>query len=122
MRRAIAPRPAVVKLLDGWHTERVTLTLAELRSLALHRAVADKLSHDAALLALARTNLDAAAARGTTHPHYVEAWRRLLALPLDALLVKLVDESQEMRDLRQASPFAGVLTARERWKILDATR
>lgn len=102
--------------------ERVTLTLAELRSLALHRAVADKLRRDGSLLAIAQANLAAAAARGTTHPQYVEAWRRLLALPLELLLVKLIDESQEMRDLRQASPFAGVLTARERWKILDATR
>lgn len=73
--------------------------------------MADKLLRDGSLLALAETNLAAAKARGTTHPQYLEAWRRLLALPLEQLLVKLVDESQEMRDLRQ-SPFAGVLTAR----------
>ena len=99
------------------------LTLAELRSLALHRAVANKLAAEPlATLAIANANLANAIHRGTTHPTYANAWRVLLALPLAELLVKLIDESQEMRDLRQASPFAGVLTPRERWKILDATR
>jgi len=74
--------------LDGHRT-------AELRSLADHRLVAQKLRDDPELIARARAKLDAVLAD---------------AAPGSGA-------AQEARDHRQASPFAGALSARERWQL-----
>lgn len=42
--------------------------------------------------------------------------------PLDALAQFLEDEGDRSQELRQVSPFAGVLDARERWTILRSLR
>ena len=92
---------------------------AEMRSLAYHRRVAEKLSADASLLARASAKVDAALgeAGSALAPHYARGWRRLLDGPKADLLAFLVSDSQEARDYRQASPFAGALSARERWDL-----
>jgi hypothetical protein len=41
---------------------------------------------------------------------------------LDDLLRALVEPSQRMHELRQVSPSAGALTARQRWQILDEVK
>ena len=89
------------------------------RSLVLHRAIADKLRAHPALLAIARQNLDRwSAAQGRSQPYW-DAWRSLLDLPLEELLERMVEESEHMTAMRQATPFAGVLTPRERWAVYD---
>lgn len=95
---------------------------AELRSLAYHRRVAEKLSADPGLLERASAKVDAALgpARSALAPHYAHGWRRLLDGPKADLLAFLVSDGQEARDLRQASPFAGALSARERWDLWRA--
>jgi hypothetical protein len=77
------------------------------RSRALHIAVAERLQ------ARVRQWLDS----GTVAAHYAEAWRALLDLPLASLATALAEQSERMHDLRQVSPFAGVLDARTRWRI-----
>jgi hypothetical protein len=47
---------------------------------------------------------------------------RLLELPLPQLSAQLVDPSQRARDLRQATPFAGALDPRERWRLWKEVR
>lgn len=101
--------------------------LAEERSIALHRKVAEKLRDDPALLDRARARTEEWRAGGLVHGYYLEAWERWLALPVDALCRALVDPGERARALRQVSPFAGALSARERWAIhrsigADATR
>jgi hypothetical protein len=96
--------------------------LAEERSLAYHRRVAELLPTQPALLVTARQRAAQWAASGAHHAPYAREWLRLLALPLDQLLVSLVDPSQPARDLRQATPFAGALDARERWKLWKNVR
>lgn len=89
------------------------------RSLALHRAIADKLRGDPARLEIARDNLHRwSAAEGRSQPYW-DAWRGLLDLPLEELLERLVEESEHMTAMRQATPFAGVLTPHERWAVYD---
>ena len=44
---------------------------------------------------------------------YLDAWEQLLELPVDALAAAMTSTSQIARDLRQSSPFAGVLSDRE---------
>jgi hypothetical protein len=87
------------------------------RSLALHRAIADKLRADPSLLAVAYDNLDRwSQERGRAQP-YLDAWRKILDRPLEDVLALMVEESEKMTAMRQSNPFAGILTPRERWAI-----
>lgn len=87
------------------------------RSLAMHRAIADKLSADPGLLRIATANLDRWYPTSGASAPYLDTWRKLLDLPLEELLHLMVDQSERMTALRQSSPFAGVLTPHERWAI-----
>ena len=91
----------------------------EQRSLAFHRAVAEKLRARPELLAVALDNLDRWSNKGSRSQPYLDAWRTILAQPLDQILLLIADETERMRDLRQSSPFAGVLDPKERWHIYD---
>jgi hypothetical protein len=91
--------------------------LAEERSLAYHRRVAELLPANPMLLATARARAEAWAASGERHARYAEEWLQLLALPIDELRIRLIDPSQHARDLRQATPFAGAIDPRERWRL-----
>ena len=96
---------------------------AILRSLALHGAVRKALTRDSSRLERARARIASWLETGSVHPEYARAWRDLLAKPLTEICEALIERSDRMNDLRQASPFAGVLGARERWSILrGATR
>lgn len=53
---------------------------------------------------------------------YAEAWEAILRRPLEELIEFLVDPGERARQLRQASPFTGVLAPRERWAILRRLR
>ena len=88
------------------------------RSLALHEAVAAKLEADAQLVEIARANLQRWLST-SRNPALLE-WRRLLdTMPLPELLSLLRSRSDDAARLRQSSPFAGLLTPRERQATLD---
>ena len=54
------------------------------RSLALHRAIADKLAANPALIAIARENLERwSLSRGRSQPYW-DAWREILGQPMIA--------------------------------------
>jgi hypothetical protein len=89
------------------------------RSLALHRAIAEKLRADPALIAIALDNIDRWSRAGGRSQPYWDAWREILNRPLPEILDLLGEESERMTALRQATPFAGVLTPVERWAIYD---
>jgi hypothetical protein len=92
----------------------------EARSLAMHRAIASKLRAQPELLAVAHDNIARwTAERGRSQP-YLDEWRRILARPIDEILALIEEDSETMRALRQCTPFAGVLTPRERWDIYDS--
>ena len=96
--------------------------LAEARSLALHREVADRLALDPSLLAAAKERVLGWRRDEAVHPHYIEEWSRALERPLGELLAVLRDPSEKSRELRQASPFAGAIDARTRFRIHRETR
>lgn len=54
--------------------------------------------------------------------HYLEQWERLKTAGLEACLAQVTEESERATALRQASPFAGVLTSAERISVLRAWR
>jgi hypothetical protein len=89
------------------------------RSLSLHRAIAEKLRANPALLAIAVENLDRwTLARGRSQPYW-DAWREILKQPLSDILDLLTEDSERMTAMRQATPFAGVLEPNERWAIYE---
>ncbi len=86
----------------------------------MHRAIADKLRADPALLEIARDNLERWSKTGSASQPYWDAWREILSRPLPEMLELLVEDSERMTAMRQTSPFAGVLEPRERWAIYQA--
>lgn len=55
---------------------------------------------------------------GAVADHYVDAWTEVLSLPMSELRARVLEPTEAGADLRQVSPFAGVLSARERWQLL----
>lgn len=93
---------------------------AERRSLAYHRALAQRLDRpmiDDALHLLWQWR-----DQGKVDPRYAEQWEDVLDKPLAEVRRILSEESASARDLRQNSPFAGMLSEPERRKILAAVR
>jgi hypothetical protein len=91
---------------------------AEERSLALHRVVAERLKESPELVERARELLEQWALEGKIAQPYEEAWRAILVRAADEIAEALVDAGEHGRALRQASPFAGALDPRVRWRIL----
>jgi hypothetical protein len=106
------------------------MTHAEIdaRSLALHRLVAEKVRRDPSLLRIAFENLARWRSKATSNDlESLAEWERLLDAGVDAALATATEESERASTLRQASPFAGILTPSERtaflrsWKVVYAT-
>lgn len=96
--------------------------LAEERSLAYHRVVAERIRNDPRLLDDVRARLEDWIVRGGRSSPYAKEWRRLVDLPIPELIDVLVDPGQRGRDLRQSTPFAGIVSPQERWRIWADTR
>jgi hypothetical protein len=96
--------------------------LAELRSLAMHRRLATILEDDPVALEKARNRvrrwLDGSE-YFTGSTTYANRWWELLSGPRQQLLEVLTSDNEESRALRQSTPFAGILSERERKAIMD---
>jgi hypothetical protein len=90
---------------------------AELRALAYHRAVAQRLDDEAVLDALARFRRWRS--EGRIHPRYADQWEALLRGPLKRLQRTLREDSERAAALRQSSPFTGSLNEQTRRRVLD---
>jgi hypothetical protein len=89
---------------------------AQLRGLAYHRALAKRLT--SRMVSDARQVLAGWELEGRIDPVYASAWRELLSGPVAEVRRQLGADTPEMADLRQNSPFAGMLTQRERRAVL----
>jgi hypothetical protein len=89
---------------------------ARARSLAYHRAVAQRLRKP--MVEEARHVLLRWRHQGRIDERYAHRWEHLLGQPIPEIRRVLVDESPDADDLRQNSPFAGVLSEPERLRIL----
>ena len=95
------------------------------QSLWLHRVVVGRLAMDPeATLAKARRNITTMrqAHHQSSAEFWVEQWARLLEGPLDTLSDMLTASSSRALELRQNSPFAGILSEEERQATLKAFR
>ena len=91
---------------------------AEWQALAYHRLVAERL--DDRLAEEARRRLSRWLVEDRIHPSWAEEWQRVLALPLPQLRKAISVDTPRARQLRQTSPFTGVLDERERRRLAEA--
>lgn len=100
------------------------MTRDQRRSLWLAFAVAGQIAADPdTARSLARSNLERmrGAVRGQA-VSWLEEWERLLDGPVEELLTALTSRSPHSRDLRQNSPFAGLLSEAQRTDVLASWR
>ena len=93
------------------------LTRGEMKALALHTAVAERLRHEPSLVSLARERVRWLRRRNPAGSGYYNDWERLLDGPLPPLLDMMVSRSERACALRQESPFADLVDQRERARI-----
>ncbi|MEO7415602.1 MAG: hypothetical protein ABI163_00955 [Thermoanaerobaculia bacterium] len=96
--------------------------LAEERSVAYHRVIAERLQRQPEVLASARQRVQTWLASSTEAPFYARKWSEILAGDIPSIAGFLTERSELADELRQSSPFAGALEPRERWKIWRETR
>jgi hypothetical protein len=124
-RKAAGLKPVVAWVPDPaqeqptWSSHR----LLEIRSLAMHAVIARKIERDPALLEIARRNVERWRARwGEAPPAWLEEWQELLNQSWQAVVAFITEPGERATRLRQSSPFAGVLSNEERWRIHEAFR
>ncbi|HLG20731.1 MAG TPA: helix-turn-helix transcriptional regulator [Bdellovibrionota bacterium] len=94
------------------------MTREERRSVSLHRSIARKLAAEPeVVLRKAKCVLDRMIAKHPSASPLLFEWRFLISLPVAELIEVLTDIRPHSRELRQLTPFAGVLSARERASI-----
>lgn len=93
------------------------------RSLAMHRAVVSKIQQDPALFIKAQATLQRwrQTVCASSQP-YLLAWEQLMNQGMDACLAVAIEESPRADAMRQASPFAGLLSNQERFQLLKNWR
>jgi excisionase family DNA binding protein len=108
--------------VEALRTRTQRLTRDQQLSLWLGYAIAGKLVADpVGVVEKARHNLAklrVTHARGASR-RWLDEWGRLLSGPVDSILEVLTSRTPRARELRQNSPFAGVLTESERWNVLS---
>ena len=123
-RKAAGLKPVVAWISD--RPERPAYSshrLLEARSLAMHAVIARKIERDPKLLEVARDNIERwRAKQQATMPAWLDEWRQILDQPWQDVAALITEPSENAARLRQSSPFAGVLTNQERWRIYEAFR
>jgi hypothetical protein len=92
--------------------------IADLRSKALHLEVGRKLLRKPELLQQARQHLEKMRGAMPYARTYVQEWEELLSGPIEGVLQVLGADDEHSKALRHTSPFAGVLSERERLAVL----
>lgn len=94
------------------------LTREDRRSLHLHRAIADTLLREPDMvLDRARHNLERMRSQHPGAEPLRQEWDRVLRLRIEGIVEVMVDPCMHARDLRQVTPFAGVLSPSERTRV-----
>ena len=91
----------------------------DLRSLAMHCLVVEKIRKNPALFEQVKITL--AHWRDVVCPAtqpYLEAWDDLLKQGMETSFVVATEDSERGAEMRQSSPFAGILSNKERFAFL----
>jgi excisionase family DNA binding protein len=101
------------------------LTREQEQSRWLHAAIASRLvAEPDVVLGRARENLDRFSAihAGTMAAHWLELWRAALDAGPDQVLTVLVSDTPQAAEMRQNSPFTGILPLDARRAVLESFR
>lgn len=97
--------------------------ILEAWSLATHCKIVQKISRDPSLLEKAKANLLRWSANDDSpKPLYLREWQEILEKPWPTIAEMMTSMSEDATRLRSSSPFAGVLTEKEREQIYAALR
>lgn len=99
------------------------MTREDLRSLAYHKEIAKGLQQLPG--STIRRTKQTLIRMSKKHPEATvlfQRWKRWLNLPLEELISHILDPGTLARDMRQVSPFAGILSSEKRAKILTKFR
>lgn len=91
----------------------------EERSMALHCEAARRIRANPDLIDMVRKNLERWIEENGEIPALIE-WIEILDKPVDYIIDVMVSPDEKGRHLRQSSPFCGILTPKERWKIYES--
>ena len=102
----------------GWEMEisfTPAMTREDRRSLFLHNAIAEQLRRSPdRVRRKAQRNLRRMRDRHPEAGPLLDEWAEILEGPVSEMIDVMLDSSVHARDLRQVTPFAGVLTATQR--------
>ena len=97
--------------------------ILDARSLAMHCKIAQKISRDSRLLKKAKSNLSRWSAKiDGPKPRYLKEWHEILEKPWPTIAEMMTRMSEDATRLRSSSPFAGILSEKEREQIYAAFR
>ncbi|MDD5206038.1 MAG: hypothetical protein PHS17_11495 [Desulfobacterales bacterium] len=116
IKRELSVTMTSLKARNGMWSDHMRI---EERSIALHAEIAERLAASPELLETARRNIARWIERDGEIPPWKE-WREILGRPLPEIIHVLVSPDENARRLRQSSPFCGLLTPRERWRIYES--
>ena len=109
--------------LACYPTVGTALTRDQERSLYLHAAIAKEVrARGTEAIEIARRNI---LRMRSVNPHaspLLDEWERILQGTADQIVACMLDPGDHGRDLRQVSPFAGVLTAAQRVAVYRSFR
>lgn len=99
------------------------MTREDRRSLALHSRIAERLQREPEkALEKAQTNLEHMRRLHPGARRLFDQWADILNGPLNAVVIALTDPRPRFRELRQVTPFAGVLDNAERSDVYHQFR
>lgn len=111
------------RLLAAMEADEDSPSADQMRPLLLHTVVASRLiTNPAAVIRRARENLDRWTDLSRHDAYWLERWRRVLELPAGQIALLLTERSQDAADMRQGTPFAGVLDDDERVAAIQRAR
>ena len=99
------------------------LTRDQARSLALHGAIARELRvQGGEVLEIARRNISRMRSLNPHASPLLDEWERILNGTTDQIVARMLDPSEHGRDLRQVTPFAGVLSPAQRAAAYESSK
>lgn len=118
--RAVTRMETPVRTLSGGALKH---RIIEARSLAMHCLAAQKIENNPALLDQVRRTLEIWRSRyGDDTPRALDEWQAILRGPWPGIAAFITDQGERAMRLRQSTPFAGVLSTRERERVYAAFR
>ncbi|MBO2925387.1 hypothetical protein J5H75_27340 [Pseudomonas asiatica] len=94
--------------------------LHEQYSLEAHRLVAKKLFADPGLLDVAKANLAKIASELSDSSIAVQEWNIILKCKVESICEFITQDNDHLRELRQSSPFSGIISETEREALREA--